>query len=117
VDFVQRACTFEFTVDSGEAEETATLRLSGLSLCVIDPPSREAQYFPVGPGLVEGNPTTEKMFSDLSLFRSRATADTFFYSFFLNSWNSFIHVAATDANLEVAPAGDGGQLTSSRRGV
>jgi hypothetical protein len=103
VDLTLNTCAFDFKVDFQESRKLVKLSLRGLSLCVVEPSYPDIDYFPseARPVLVKGVPTSEKILPSLTAYSKLAPPGSFFYSFFLDSRNSFIHVGATDAELEI----------------
>ncbi|MGO8795925.1 MAG: hypothetical protein ACLQLC_13975 [Candidatus Sulfotelmatobacter sp.] len=105
-NFTAGTACIELDVDHDDPDPEAfrrmTLRLKGLSLFVVDQPDvRSALSF--GRTIwVSGHETDEKMMPNLEAYRKNAPAGSFFYSFFLHHWNCFIHLAATDAELDPA---------------
>ena len=77
--------------------ENAEIRLSGLVALVIDGPQEvSTESFPLP---IDSFETSEKEFPGLSRFPQAVR--TLFYSLYVNDpWNSFIHIAATSAEIE-----------------
>jgi hypothetical protein len=105
-DFPAASALIEMDLDADDPSPNAftriKLRLTGLSFFIVEPPD-------VGISLSRGNTmwtsgceTSEQMLPNLGSYRNNAPAGSFFYSFFLNDWNCFVHEAATNAELESA---------------
>ena len=106
IDFMDRVLTLEVSVWTGdlndqrdadrEARRSARLRLHGLQFCVVDPPDPRYPYDKADAlwlvDLLDADPV---VVGKLSL-----PAGGFSSRFFVNQWNSFIHVGACSATLE-----------------
>ena len=106
IDFIDRVLTLEVSVWTGdlneqldaerEARRSARLRLHGLQYCVVDPPDPRYPYDKADAlwlvDLLDADPV---VVGALSL-----PAGCFSSRFFVNQWNSFIHVGACSATLE-----------------
>ena len=102
IDFTARTATFEVSVWVGdlssagrEARRPAQLALHGLQYCVLEPPDPKYPYAKPEPAwfvdLLDADPAIERgRVSPVGVFASR---------FFVNQWNSFVHVSAIDARL------------------
>lgn len=103
VDFANGTCCIELDVDYDDPDPDVfrrmKLQLSGLSLFVVEPPDLRNSLSFGDTISTSGHSSSEKILPNLESYRKSAPAGTFFYSFFLNHWNCFIHVAATDAEL------------------
>ena len=85
----------------------ATIKITGLKFCVVEPPSADQQY-----GVLDGEELDvvgfETKSSDLWInaidqkLLDLAGPEAPLYSFFVQSWNSCIHIAAIDATHEWA---------------
>jgi len=113
VDFARATCTLEFRVDYEEGEKVVSLTLTGLALCSVEPPFPEARYVPLDAQgtRVDGFPTSEEVFPSLKAYADLLPAGCFFYSFYLTSTNSFIHVAASSAALAIREGGGDNEPT------
>jgi hypothetical protein len=95
IDFVARTLAFELEVSTGEAYEAAVLTLTRLSFCEVQAPDSRYPFqnpAPLRVNLVECDAT--------HLAVRAAGPSAFAASFFVTSWNAFIHFAAEDAVIE-----------------
>ena len=99
VDYEKRICTLRIEVDVGQTERRVDVILSGLFYCLVEAPDASYPFSSSDSVCVSGGETTERLLPTIGALRSKAPQGTFFYSFFVNQWNSFIHVAATGAEL------------------
>jgi hypothetical protein len=101
-----------FTVDFWVAtEETdreerrrGTVQLRGLVFLTIDPPSPSPfgpKPYRCGPETlqIDGIPTTAEIFPKLPELKSDLPQDVGIFSFFVNNWNTYIHIATQEAKL------------------
>jgi hypothetical protein len=73
------------------------VRLTGLSFFVMEPPDVGIPLSFEGTLETSGFATDEKMLPNLETYRRNAPPGSFFYSFFLNHENCFVHFAAKEA--------------------
>jgi hypothetical protein len=97
-DFENCVCIIAFATDKDE-ERIREITFKGLSLFIAEPPDSTYSFADMGRIWASGFDTTEKILPQLRLLRERVPKECFFYSFFMERWNSFIHIAATDAAL------------------
>ncbi len=107
VDFASGTGCIELDVDYDDPDPKVfrrmKLRLKGLSLFIVDPPDvRNALSFDHRIW-VRGYETDENILPNLASYRNNAPTGSFFYSFFLDKHNCYLHLAATDAALEPPP--------------
>lgn len=106
VDFPAGSISIELDVDCDDPDPNAysriKFRLTGLSLFIVDPPDVRILLSYRDSIWTSGYETSEKMLPNLENYRKNVPAGSFFYSFFLNHWNCFIHLAAMNAELESA---------------
>jgi hypothetical protein len=104
VDFVSGSARIELDVDCDDPDPNIytriKLRLTGLSLFVVDPPDVRIPFSYSDSIDTSGYETSDDRLPSLSSYREHAPAGSFFYSFFLPHWNCSVHVAATNAELE-----------------
>jgi hypothetical protein len=87
-----------------EVYRPARLQVTDIVFMAFDPPSAEGPY-PTQwkPGydalIIDGMKTEQKWFPPLPALVNRMSAGTEVYSFYVNDWNSFIHIAAKEAKL------------------
>lgn len=105
VDYAQRTAEMDMEIcvsgPESAAEEYRPVRLliSGLLYFVIEPPDYPYSSH-TEPALVDGG--SQELPQSVSRLPKPLPAGAFTYWFFVNDWNSFIHVAALHAEL-VAP--------------
>jgi hypothetical protein len=90
--------------ESLEVYREARLDLKGIIFIMIDPPCpRELDPKPYksssGTLQIDGFETTESMLPNLATLLEGVSAGTSPYSFYVVNWNSYIHVAAKEAEL------------------
>jgi hypothetical protein len=104
VDFAASSVCFELDVDCDDPDPNVItrikFRLTGLSLFIVEPPDPRIALAYGDTIEASGYDTSDKMLSGFETYRKNVPAGSFFYSFFLSHWNCFIHVAATNAELE-----------------
>jgi hypothetical protein len=86
------------TEDEREAYRSAKLFLYGLVYFVIDAPAFGHTHSETKELRIDGGEATED--SSAQKPRGNLPADAFAYWFFVQEWNSFIHVAARGVNLQ-----------------
>lgn len=106
VDFPAGSVCIELDVDCDDPDPNVytriKFRLTGLSLFVVEPPDASISLSYGDTIETSGYETSDKILPSLEIYRRNVPAGSFFYSFFLNHWNCFLHVAATNAELESA---------------
>lgn len=104
VDFPAASVLIEMNLDiddpNPEAYTRIEFRLTGLSLFIVEPPDVRVSLSCGDTMWTSGCKTSEQILPNLGSYQNNAPAGSFFYSFFLNYWNCFVHVAATNAELE-----------------
>ncbi len=105
LDYVQRTAEIDMELwfsgpDEADQEKyrPATLYISELFYFVIEPPEH-AYTSDVEPSLIDGG--SSELAQSKCRLPDSLPAGAFTYWFFVNSWNSFIHVAALSAEIEV----------------
>jgi hypothetical protein len=103
VDFATGSAFIELDLDFDDPGPNMfrrkTLRLDGLSMFVVEPRDLSSSPSTGGRMWLDGCTSSEQIFPKLQSYKGSSTRGTFFYSFFLREWNSFIHIAATNAEL------------------
>ena len=106
VDFLSGSACIELDVDCDDPDPNVytriKFRLTGLSLFVVEPPDVRISLSYGNTIETSGFETSDEMLPNLTSYHKNVPAGSFFYSFFLKHWNSFIHLAATNAELESA---------------
>ena len=105
LDYVQRTAEIDMELwfsgpDEADQEKyrPATLFISELLYFVIEPP--DSPYTSAAePSLVDGG--SSELAESQSRLPNPLPAGAFTYWFFVNNWNSFIHIAALTADLKV----------------
>jgi hypothetical protein len=103
VDFAAGTGCIELDVDYDDPDPNVfrrmKLRLKGLSLFIVEPPDLRSSLS-AGRICTSGDVTSEKVLSGLESYRKNVPTGSFFYTFFLDHLNCFIHLAAQEAELE-----------------
>lgn len=105
LDYVQRKATFDLEISTSEpgnkGPETyrrATLSFAPFLYCVIEAPDHRYPFATKGPSRIDaGSYRSEDV--ELGPLRTSLPEGAFTCWFFVNSWNSYIHVAALNAEL------------------
>lgn len=107
LDYVRREAKFELEVlfsdsekEEAESYRAATLTLSRFLYCVIEAPDSKYPY-QVGKALWVDTGSTYEATQLSSVQLPDPPEGAFAIWFFVNDWNSFIHVAAFDAEIEL----------------
>ncbi|HLJ89517.1 MAG TPA: hypothetical protein VKZ53_22095 [Candidatus Angelobacter sp.] len=86
-----------------EKYRRASIELNRILLIAIDPPmltkDRLLDGARSGTLQIDGVPANEEIFPGLRHLKANLPADADVYSFYVNNWNSYIHVAAQQAKL------------------
>lgn len=108
IDYNKREAVFDFRIWVGdisskveelrEARREGQLRLLGLLLCVIEAPDPRYSYINPPHLMVNAGPATDLKVSQQ--LPHSIPEEAFVHWFFVNEWNSFIHVAAMEARFE-----------------
>jgi hypothetical protein len=93
--------------DSPNREEyrRARLLLNGLYYLVIEPPDADHLWYPQRSIQVNAYPEDVSQFPIFGDLKSKLSGDTFCCRFYVHDWNSFIHIAAKDAQFSWVEAG------------
>jgi hypothetical protein len=84
-----------------DAYQEATLSITGLCFWSMDPPDAAYPFLPNGkPISVSGAEAKVDSPPFSSELVARFPANTWCYTFFVNDWNSFIHIAGRDARVD-----------------
>jgi hypothetical protein len=104
VDFPSGAASFELDIDCDDPDPNVytriKFRLTGPFLFIVDPPDTRISLSYGDTIEASGYKTSDEMLANLESYRKNAPPRSFFYSFFMTHWNCFIHVGATNAELE-----------------
>lgn len=110
VDYVKREATITLDVLVGvpegktdferETYRKALLKLSGLEYLVIDAPDSRYQYAKPGTLWIDAGPLESAKLNSKIKLPSLQSKNAFAYLFFVQDWNSFFYIAATDSSLE-----------------
>jgi len=83
-----------------EKYQEATLVVSGLCFCSIDPPISTYAFLPDGTPIgVSGDPAKSDHLPSLPDLAAKLPSGTWCYRFFVRDWNAFIHIAGRDAEV------------------
>ncbi|MBI3661719.1 MAG: hypothetical protein HY234_01520 [Acidobacteria bacterium] len=107
LDYVHRSATLQMrlwvgTPDSTDPEkyEPAELKVTGLCFCSIDPPDPDYPFVPDGQPLDAcGDPARPDTLPTLDKLLSKLPAGVSSYRFFVEGWNSFVHIAGMEVRL------------------
>jgi len=77
----------------------ATLLLNGFYYFVIEAPDADHLWYPQRTIQVNGHAEDDSQFPIFGLVKSKQPGDAFCCRFYVHDWNSFIHIAAKDAQL------------------
>lgn len=83
-----------------EAYKKATVRLNGIVYIVLDPPGADQEFSRWSAARIDGGEVTSDPASVSPKPRCVLPVGAFAYWFFVEPWNSFIHVAALSASIE-----------------
>lgn len=105
IDYRERTATFHLNLrgnppDAPERDVYArgVLKANGIYYVSIEPPDPAHLFYPQhGKVIVDGLPEDPRDFALFGSLKPRLPAGAFCCRFFVHDWNSFIHVAATDA--------------------
>ncbi len=101
---------FDFGNPNGPKREDyriGDLQISGLYFLSIDPPDPKYPYVPDGCSLnVSGDPAKVDTFPALEKLSQSFPSGVSCYRFFVNEWNSFINIAAREAQVYWVTEGD-----------
>lgn len=104
VDFPSGSARIELDLDCDDPDPNTftriKLRLTGLSLFIVDQPDNRIPLSYEDSIWTSGYETSEDILNNLRSYREHVPAGSFFYSFFLHHWDCFVHLAATNAELE-----------------
>lgn len=83
-----------------QAYQEATLIVTGVCFCSIDPPYPNYPFHPDGkPICVSGDPAKSDHLPSLPLLAKEFPLGTWCYRFFVHDWNAFIYIAGRDAEV------------------
>ena len=83
-----------------ETYQEATVIVTGLSFCSIDPPDPTYTFTPDRKSIdVSGFPADVNGLPSLPALLSKLPEDTWCYGFFVTDWNRFIHIAGRNAEI------------------
>ena len=83
-----------------EEYQHATVTASGLAFCSIDAPDSTYPYLPdASPVSVSGDTAKLDHLPELAKLQPTFPEGVLCYRFFVNDWNSFIHIAAKDVQI------------------
>jgi len=107
IDYIERLLTMqmEILIGTPEAQDrdeyrNATLTVTGLYFCVIDPPDAKYPFTTKNrPIWVSGDDGWPDTLSDLAASLAQTNPGFTYHRFFSVDWNSFIYVAANDVQL------------------
>jgi hypothetical protein len=77
----------------------AVLTVNGFYYFVIEPPDNDHLWYPQRPIQVTGHPEDVSLFPLSEHVKEKLSPDAFCCRFYVHDWNSFIHIAARNAEL------------------
>ncbi len=107
IDYLRGTVVLRMALDFGNPNgpkqtdyRIGELRVSGLSFCSIDAPDPGYNYLPHGSALnISGDMAKVDTFPELEELSGTLPPGVSCYRFFVNEWNSFIYIAAKDAQI------------------
>lgn len=105
IDYVARTAEFSMKLDISGPDQSSRdyssgkLRVNGFAFITADVPDERYDYA-VGSLFVSGQESEARFFPKLAEFQKRLGTSFFFYTFFVQEWNGFIHISATDTEFE-----------------
>ena len=84
-----------------ESSQEADLTLTGLIYCIIEPPDPNYSFLKASPITIGAGSATEDPIKTETILPKNFPDGAFAYWFFVHEWNSFIHIAAMDASIEL----------------
>lgn len=109
IDYAARTAQFQMALLIGlsddpeperQAYQKATLLISGLCFCSVEPPYTTYPFLRGGSIWVGGDPAKSDHLPTLSALMEKCPEGTWCYRFFVVDWNAFIHIAAREAELK-----------------
>lgn len=105
LDYAQRKATFDLEISTSDPDkegpetyQRVTLSFAPFLYCVIEAPDPNYPFATKGPSRIDaGSYKSED--AELGPLRASLPDGAFTCWFFVNSWNSFIHVAALNAEI------------------
>jgi hypothetical protein len=82
--------------------QRATLVLNGFYYFVIEAPDPDHLWYPQRSIQIDGLAEDDSQYRLAGLLKSKQPKDAFCCRFYVHDWNSFIHVAAKDAQFSLA---------------
>ncbi|WP_058186198.1 hypothetical protein [Terracidiphilus gabretensis] len=76
----------------------AAITLSGMFYFAIDPPDADHLFYPQRPIQVDGHSENALEFPSFAYLKPKLPENAFCCRFYVHDWNSFIHIAAKDAD-------------------
>lgn len=111
LDYAQRVAELHLDIwvgdmsldgEAREARRPVVLKLSGLCYFVVDAPDSEYDFHEPKPLWIDTG--VEPLASEISSVKLPEPPDgAFTFWIYVNNWNAFIHVAATNASVEPSP--------------
>ncbi len=85
--------------------QQAVLLLNGFYYFVIEPPDADHLWYPQRSIQVNGYPEDASQFPLFEHLKPKVSGDAFCCRFYVHDWNSFIHIAAKDAQFSLVEDG------------
>lgn len=112
IDYEQRIVKFSLLLWTGdlssddeatqERYEKGELTIKNFIYCVVEPPDPTYPYAKPEPITIGAGSAIEEPINTETKLPQQLPAGAFAYWFFVNEWNSFIHIAAMDASLQLS---------------
>ncbi|MHB8755298.1 MAG: hypothetical protein ACYC92_10145 [Candidatus Acidiferrales bacterium] len=112
LDYQDRTAKLQLNLRGNEPDspnrdeyQQAVLLLNGFYYFVIEPPDADHLWYPQRSIQVNGYPEDANQFPLFEHLKPKVSGDAFCCRFYVHDWNSFIHIAAKDA--QFSWVGDG----------
>ena len=85
-----------------ETYQEGELTIKDFIYCVIEPPDPSYQYAGASPITIGAGSATEEPIKTETALPNELPKGAFAYWFFVNEWNSFLHIAGMDASIQLS---------------
>jgi len=111
IDYEKRIVKFGIRLWTGDLSSTdeslhetyqdGELTVTGLIYCIIEPPDPKYPYANTSTITISAGSATEEPIKTETALPQQLPDGAFAYWLFVNEWNSFIHIAGMDADIEL----------------